>query len=128
LFGSTTVLGVSDAELVSQRGLEKLVVGGPHERVVDHRRALKDGVLEVGAVVGYFVGDAIDEDGVGHRLVHARAAELGVLGDDAGVAPLDRLNECRRPRPLAPDQQADLQRRAHAQTPPPAAAGWLRCH
>jgi hypothetical protein len=41
---------------------------------------LQHGVLQIGAVVGHFVGDTVDDDRVLIRLVHLRAAELDELG------------------------------------------------
>ncbi|CAA9298609.1 MAG: hypothetical protein AVDCRST_MAG11-662, partial [uncultured Gemmatimonadaceae bacterium] len=40
-------LGARDAELRGEPRLEELVVGRPHERVVDHGRARRGRVLEV---------------------------------------------------------------------------------
>ena len=101
-------LGAGDAEPRGERRAEELVVGRPHERVVDDRRALQHGVLEVGPVVRHLVRDAIDDHVVRHGLVHRRAAELHELGGHALVAAVDFVDEPRRKRPLAADDQTDL--------------------
>ena len=52
------------AEFVGERVVEELVVGRPPEGIVDDDRAVERGVLEIGAVEGDVVGDAVDDDGV----------------------------------------------------------------
>ena len=99
---------MGEPEPGGQRRAEELVVGGPHERVVDDGGPFEHGVLEVAAVVRDLVRDPVDEHGVGHRLVHPGAAEPGELGDDAGVPPVHLVDELRRERPLAAHDQADL--------------------
>src|SRR5690242_5576332 len=81
--GQGNGLGAGDAEPGGKGRLEELVVGGPHEGVVDDGCALENGVLEVGAVVGHLLGDAVYDDGVGAVRVHLGRADLDVLGDDA---------------------------------------------
>mgnify|MGYP001482927244 CR=1 FL=1 len=113
LVGQGDGLGRGDPDLAGQRGAEELVVGRPHERVVDDLHALEDGVLEIGPVVGHFVGDTVDEHGIGARLVHPRATDLDELGDDALLATGDLLDEFGREGPLAADDQSDLEGRCH---------------
>src|SRR5260370_1511090 len=75
--------GDSEAELRGDGIVEKFVVSGPPEGIVDDVGALQDGVLEVAAIIFDFVGNAVDDDGVFGGLVHARAAELDEFGGDA---------------------------------------------
>src|SRR5207302_2058562 len=73
----------SDTEFCGYGIVEKFVVGGPPEGIVDDVGALQDGVLEIAAIVFDFVGNAIDDHGVFGGFVHARAAELDEFGGDA---------------------------------------------
>jgi hypothetical protein len=109
LIGQDQRLRTGDAEAGGQGGVEELVVRGPHEWVVDDGDPLQHGVLQVAAVVGDLVRDAVDEDDIRARLVHGSAAEADVLGDHALVPPVDGVDERRREGPLATDQQADFQ-------------------
>src|SRR5690606_36617058 len=100
-------LRVRDAELRSERGAEELVVGAPHERVVEDGHDVERGVLEVGPVERDLVRDPVDEDVVGARHVHPRRADLDELRYDALVAAVDLLDERGRERPLPPDDETD---------------------
>jgi len=53
-----------EAQRARQGGTEELVVGRPHERIVDDGDALKSGVLEVGPIERDLVGDPIDDDSI----------------------------------------------------------------
>ncbi len=90
-------LGDGDAEFGGDGIVEKFVVGGPPEGIVDDVGALQDGVLEIAAVVCDFVGDAVDDDGVFGGLIHARAAELDEFrGHAVRFAELVHLDDKRR--------------------------------
>ena len=65
------------------RVIEKFVVGGPPEGIVDYVGALQDGVFQIAAIVFHFVGDAVDDHAVFGGLVHLRAAEFHEFGGDA---------------------------------------------
>jgi hypothetical protein len=93
-----------DTQLVGQTGPEELIVGAPPEWIVDDDRALQHGVLEIRAIVRDLVRDAIDQHIVGAGLVHARAAKHRELGMHARATIVDLLDEGRRPRPFATDQ------------------------
>src|SRR4029077_2889074 len=89
--------GDGDAQLCGDGIVEKLVVGGPPEGIVDDIGALQDRVLEVAAIIFDFVGDAVDDDGVFGGLVHARAAELNEFsGNAVGFAELIHPDDERR--------------------------------
>jgi hypothetical protein len=82
-------LGDGDAEFCGDGVIEKFVVGGPPEGIVDDVGALQDGVLEIAAIVFDFVGDAVNDDGIFGGLIHAGAAKLDEFGGDAvGLAEL----------------------------------------
>lgn len=78
-----------DAESVGEGVVEEFVVGGPPEGIIDDGGAVEDGVLEECAVEGDLVGDAVDDDAPGGRLVKTGGAlgdEFGAeVGDVAGV-------------------------------------------
>ncbi len=66
-------------------------------------------MLEVGAVEGDVVGDAVDDDGVGSGLVHVRRAGLDELGVDAVEgARVDVLDERAGKAVFHAEQNADL--------------------
>ncbi|MBK9124473.1 MAG: hypothetical protein IPM16_15345 [Chloroflexi bacterium] len=71
-------------------------------------------VLEERPVIRHFVADAVDDDAVRHRFVHARPADVHELGDHALVPLVDLFDERGRKRPLAPDKQSNLQRFCHS--------------
>ena len=102
LLGKHHRLRAGDAQAGGQAGFEELVVGGPHEGIVDHVAALQNGVLEIRAVVGHLVRNAIYQHGIGAGLIHAGTAQFGVLGCHPGVAAVDLFDKRRRPRPFRP--------------------------
>src|SRR5579872_6233122 len=102
--------GAGDAEAGGQRRLEEFVVGGPHEGIVDDGGAAQGGVFEIGAVVGDFVGDAVNDDGVVAEVVHAGATELDEFGGDALIAAVDFFDELGREGPLPPDDESNFER------------------
>jgi hypothetical protein len=97
------------ADLGRQRRLEELIVSRPHERIVDDIRPLKQSVFEIGPIVGHLVRDAIHNDRVFARLIHARAAQLDVLCDHAGLPIVHFFDERRRPRPFTTNDDSDLE-------------------
>ncbi len=64
-------LGDGYSELGTEGEVEELIIGAPPEGVVDDDRSGKRRVLEVAAIEGDVVGDAIDDDVVGRGLRHA---------------------------------------------------------
>ena len=80
LWGSSTVLGMATPSLVAEREVEELIVRAPPEGVVDDDRSGKRRVLQVAAIEGNVVGDAIDDDVVGRGLRHPNFADDGQLG------------------------------------------------
>ena len=76
-------LGNIEAQFRGDRIVEKLVVRGPPERIVDHISSLQHRMLQVGAVIIHFVGDAVDDDAVLRELAHFRAAEFHEFGGNA---------------------------------------------
>ena len=52
LWGSSTVGGMATPSLLGHCVVEKLVVGRPPERIVDHDRPVQRSVLQVGTVEG----------------------------------------------------------------------------
>ena len=73
-----------DAEFGGQRIVEELVVGAPPEGIVDDLGSREHGVLEIRAIEGNIVRDAVDDDGVAGGLRHLDAARLEMLGRHAG--------------------------------------------
>ncbi len=65
---------------LGQRGAEKLVVGGPHEGIVDDGHARQRGVLEPAAVERHLVRDPVDHHIVGDRFIQRRRAQRHKLG------------------------------------------------
>ncbi len=76
-----------DADLGRQAVVEELLVGAPPEGVVDHRRSIERGVLQVGAVERDVLRDAVDDHRVSRRLALHELVDPHRLGDDA-VDPL----------------------------------------
>ena len=82
--------GNGDAQLRGYGVVEKFVVGGPPEGIVDYVGALQRGVFQIAAVIFHFVGNAVDDDAVFGGLVHSRAAQFHKLGGDSiGLCPAD---------------------------------------
>ncbi len=54
------------------------------------------------------MADPVDQHGVLARLVHARAAQLDVFGNNAGIATIHLFDEGRGKAPLAADDQSDF--------------------
>ena len=48
-------LGTGNPQLRGQRSLEELIVGGPHEGIIDHHCTLQDGIFKIEAVIWHFV-------------------------------------------------------------------------
>src|SRR5712692_1246560 len=101
--------GAGNPQFGSEGCLEELVIGGPHEGVIDDRRALQDGVLKIEPVIGYLVRDAVNDDRVRAWLIHARAAKFDEFGDHTFVAPVHFFDEDGREGPFPTDEQAYLQ-------------------
>src|SRR5438445_1404620 len=99
-------LRARDPEPGRERRAEELVIGAPHEGVVDDRHALEHGVLQVRAVKWDLVRDTVDDDGVGARRIHTLGAEFGVLGDHAAIATVHFLDRLWWERPLTTDAAA----------------------
>ena len=76
-------LGNIQAQFGGDRIIEKFVVGGPPERIVDDVGSLQHGVLQVGPVVVHFVGNAVDDHAVLRELAHFGAGEFYEFGGDA---------------------------------------------
>src|SRR5205823_7306613 len=84
-----------DAQLARERVIEKLVVSGPPERIIDNDRSFQRQALERRAIKRHFVRDAIDYQIVKRRRVMANSAEGKVLSRDRSAATLvDVLNQC----------------------------------
>src|SRR5580704_14510473 len=73
----------SHAELTRQRVIEKLVVGGPPEWIVDDDRASKRSILEKSAVERDILRDAVDDHAISTGIRHLDAAHLDELGGHA---------------------------------------------
>src|SRR4029077_10186338 len=99
-----------DSELRCHGVVEKFVVGGPPEGVVDDVSSLQHGVLQVAAVVFDLVGDAVDDDLVLRPLAHASSAKLHEFGGDAVfLAQLVHADDkCGRKTVFAPAEKANL--------------------
>ncbi len=69
-----------NADLRRQGIVEELIVRAPPERVVDDNGAPEDSVLEIGAIEGDIVGDAIDDHPIAARLRHPDTADVDVFG------------------------------------------------
>ena len=110
LVGQDHGLGHRDAELARQRAFEELLIRLPPEGVVDDDGAHQRGALEVGAVVGDLVRDAVDDDGVRGFFELGGAAQHRQLRAHAlGRATLvDHVDEGQRKRVFAPDQDSDF--------------------
>src|SRR6202011_994086 len=67
--------------------VEELVVGTPPERIVDDRGSGQHSVLEVGAIERDVLRNAIYDDVVLSRLIHADAANDDTLGGHARALP-----------------------------------------
>src|SRR5258708_29024692 len=80
LFPYTTLfrshgLGNRDSQLCSHGVVEILVAGGPPERIIDDVGSLKDGVLQVAAVILHSMRDAVDDDAVSRAIAHSRPTQ-----------------------------------------------------
>ena len=101
--------GHRHAELLRDRIVEELVVGRPPEWVVDDVGALEDRVLQVGAEVLHFVGDAVDNDGVAAGFSHLDSTQGDELGGDAGQPHgIDFLHEGGRKSLFHPEDDSNL--------------------
>ena len=71
------------AEFGGQRVVKKFVVGGPPEWIVDDDCSAECGVLEISAIEGDVLRDAVDDDAIAAGFGHLHAAELDELGGHA---------------------------------------------
>ena len=109
LCGRMTVGGHGHAQFGGQGVVEKLVVGRPPEGIVDDDGSVERGVLEIGAIEGDVVGDAVDDDGVARGLVELDGAGLDELGLNAvDIARIDVLDQRAGKAVLHAEQDADL--------------------
>ena len=108
LHGQHKGLGRGHAQPRRQTSPKELVVRAPPEGVVDHIGPLEHGILEISAVIGDFVADAVNEHGIGARLVHLGAAQLHILRHHTRAAAVHLVQKRRRKAPLAPDDHPNL--------------------
>ena len=108
------VLGEANPKRGDQAGAKKLVVGAPPERVIDNIGALEHGVFEIGAIIGDFVADAVNQDGIFARFIHARATQLDIFGHHTSIAAIDLFQKCWRKAPFPPNDETDLFDVAHS--------------
>src|SRR6267143_2167745 len=103
-------LGNRDSQLCRHRVVEILVVGGPPERIIDDVGSLKDGVLQVAAVILDFMRNAIDDDAVSCGLAHPRAAQLYKFGCHTILLPklVDTHDKSRRKAVFPPAEKANF--------------------
>ena len=71
-----------------QRVIEKFVVSGPPERIVDNIGTFQRQALQSRAIEGDLVRDAVDHQIVLWRRVVTHAAERYVFGHDRAIAAL----------------------------------------
>src|SRR2546425_88431 len=71
------------AELLRQRSVEEFIVGRPPKRIVDDVGALQHGVLQIAAIVGHLMRDAVDNDAVARWFADGRPAETHEFSGDA---------------------------------------------
>ena len=109
-------LGDGHSQLGGHRVVEIFVVGGPPERIVDDVGSLKNGVLQIAAVILDFMRDAVDDDAISCGLAHARAAQLHHFGGHAvpGAELLDALDKSGRKAVFPPAEKAN---RFHVRAP-----------
>ncbi len=101
--------GHGHAQLGGQRVVEKLVVGRPPERIVDDHRSVDRGVLQIGAIEGNVVRNAIHDHRVAGRLVQSHRADLDKLRlNPVDVPRIDVLNQCAWKAVLHAEEDADL--------------------
>ncbi len=73
-----------DAQLAGESVVEKFVVRGPPERIVDDDGPGERRVLQEAAIEGNVVRDAVDDDRIAAGRCLAHAADLDGLGSDVG--------------------------------------------
>src|SRR6266436_4779891 len=97
------------AQAVSQSVVEKFVVGGPPERVVDDDGAVEFRVLQVRAIKRDVLRDAIDDDAVAAGLGHLYSAKFDELrGDALDLHAVDLFHQSRRKSIFHAEHDADL--------------------
>lgn len=105
-FGMATpsITGVHGGE----RCIEELVIGRPHERIVDHFGAEQRRMLEIGAIESDLVRNSVDDDVVFSGDAHAGDVQGHVFGGDSRVPAIHLFDERGRERPLSANEKADL--------------------
>src|SRR5437879_11240011 len=71
------------AELLRRRSVEEFIVGRPPKRIVDDVGALQHGVLQIAAIVGHLMRDAVDNDSVARWFARGRRADTHTFSADA---------------------------------------------
>src|SRR5467141_4689412 len=102
-------LGDGESQLGGHGVVKIFVVGCPPEWIVDDVAPLKNGVLQVTAVIFDFMRDAVDDDAVSCGLAHSRAAQLHKFrGHSIPRAELlDALDKRRRKAVFPPAEKAN---------------------
>src|SRR3989441_9750864 len=100
------------AELLRQRSVEEFIVGRPPKRIVDDVGALQHGVLQIAAIVGHLMRDAVDNDPVARWFADGRPAETHEFSGDAfrSAEIVDPVDERRGETKLPPAQQSNFHR------------------